>query len=132
MNGTESARLLVFVDRATAEMQTLVDLKAAIALGFAELKVLIASGAPVLDVEMFTNDWYDGGAARVLSMLSNWDARGVVYTLREAPPGLSDDAAAGDRAPTIALGALRNVISAGEGERARVEELEDHRFGDGP
>lgn len=132
MNSSESARLLVFVDGAMAEMQTLVDLKTVTARGYAELKALIATGAPVLDVEMFTNDWYDGGATRVLAMLSNWEARGVAFTLREALPGFADGSDLEARAPTITLSILRNIISAGEDERARTEELDGLRFSDDP
>ena len=132
MNSSESARLLVFLDSAMAQTQTLVDLKTVTARGYAELKALIAAGEPVFDVEMFTNDWYDGGAARVLAMLSNWEARGVAYTLRETPSGPSDGAVIGDCAPTITLRTLRNLVSAGEDERARTEELDGLRFGDDP
>ena len=126
MNSSESVRLLVFVDGAMVQTQTLVDLKTVTARGYAELNALIAAGAPVLDVEMFTNDWCDGGAARVLAMLSDWEARGVACTLREAPPGLSDDAVIDD-APTITVGTLRNLVSAGEDEHARTEELDGWR-----
>lgn len=118
-------RLVVSVDRAAADTQALVELKALTARGFVELKALIASGAPVLDIEMFTNDWYDRGAALVLAMLTDWEARGVAFTLREVLAEPTDDPAAEQCASTIALGTLRNIISAGQEERARLEALDE-------
>lgn len=129
MNDRGYSRLLVFVDRETVDTRTLAELKSATAHGLAELKGLIERGAAVLDVEMFTNDWYDGGAAAVLALLAKWEARSVGFTLREACLGVGDEVTGDQVVSTIELDALRNIVSAGEDERARMEELDEFRFG---
>lgn len=129
MNDLSSPRLQVRIDGATAPARVLTELKDATALGFSELRARIAAGAPVLDAEMFTNDWYDSGAARILDLLSGWEARDVGYILLEtfAQPD-SGEAARG--VSRITLDELRNIICSGEEERPRQEELDGFRYGD--
>lgn len=129
MNDLSSPRLHVRIDATTAPARVLAELKDATALGFSELRALIAAGAPVLDVEMFTNDWYDGGAARILDLLSGWEARGVGHILRETFAEPDGGEATGD-ATRITLDELRNITRSGEEERARQEELDGLRYGD--
>ncbi|ALC04510.1 hypothetical protein CDES_00110 [Corynebacterium deserti GIMN1.010] len=114
MSDSSSPRLQVLIDGTTAPARVLTDLKKQSALGFSELRALIASRNPVLDVEMFTNDWYDSGAVRVLDLLSRWEAEGVDYILRETLNGQES---------LITLDELRNMIESGE------EELEKLRRG---
>ena len=128
VNDLSSPRLHVFIDGATAPARVLTGLKDATGLGFSELRVLIAVGAPVLDVEMFTNDWYDSGAAGILDLLSGWDAQGFGYILCETFAEPDDGEVTGD-ASRITLDELRNIIRSGEEERARQEELDNLRYG---
>lgn len=120
MNDLASPRLQVVVDEVSAPARVLADVKPVTALGFADLAALIEQGAPVLDVEMFTNDWYDGGAARALALLSDWETRGVGYILREVPHG-THHGAAGEEGSRIGLDELRNIVGAGAEDLARLE-----------
>lgn len=123
VTGSQSPpRLLVFVDAATADANTLTELKKVTSRGFAELRAPIASGAPVLDVELFTNEWYDAGAAELLALLAKWESRSVNFTLREVQPGVSCVLLGQERAPTMELSTLRNIVGAGDEDRARSEE----------
>ncbi|MFI8595224.1 hypothetical protein ACIGCK_12465 [Microbacterium sp. NPDC078428] len=131
MNALSSPQLQVLIDGTTAPARVLVELKDFSARGLAELRGLIASGAPVLDVEMFTNDWFDAGAARMLDLLSGWEAQGVGYVLRET---FTEPDGGGGRggASRITLDELRSIVSSGQEERARLEALDDLRYGDAP
>ncbi|WP_198430713.1 hypothetical protein [Rhodococcus rhodochrous] len=121
MNDLASPRLQVVVDDVSAPARVLADVKSVTALGFADLAVLIEQWAPVLDIEMFTNDWYDGAAARVLALLSGWDTRGVGYILREVPAG-THHRAAGKEGSRIGLDELRTIVGTGAEDLARLEE----------
>ncbi|MDT0202397.1 hypothetical protein [Nocardioides sp. AE5] len=129
MNDLSSPRLHVRIDGVTAPARVLAELKQVSTLGLAEVRSLIAAGVPVLDVEMFTNDWYDGGAARVLNLLSGWEAQGVGYILRETLTE-PDAGEATDDAPQMTLDELRTIIRTSEEERARADELDDLRYGE--
>ena len=128
VNDLSSPRLQVVINGATAPARVLTVLKDETGLGFSELRALIAVSAPVLDVEMFTNDWYDSGAARILDLLSGWDAQGVGYILCETFPEPDGGEATGD-ASRITVVELRNIIRSGEEERARQEELDNLKYG---
>jgi len=128
VNKLSSPRLHVLIDDATVPARVLAELESASALAFSELRERIASGAPVLDVEMFTNDWYDSGAARLLDLLSGWEADDVAYILRETFTEPGDGEVAGE-ASQITLDELRNMIRSSEEERARTEELDGLRDG---
>ncbi len=128
MNDFSSPRLHVLIDGTTAPARVLAELKQVSARGLVEYQGLIAAGAPVLDVEMFTNDWYDGEAARILELLSGWEAHGVGFVLREVLTRTDCDDTA-DAASRITLDELRSIVSSGEEERARIEELDDLRYG---
>ena len=128
MNDFSSPRLHVLIDGTTAPARVLAELKQVSARGLVEYQGLIAAGAPVLDVEMFTNDWYDSGAARILDLLSGWDAQGVGYILCETFAESDDGEATGD-ASRITVDELRNIIRSGEEDRARQEELDNLRYG---
>lgn len=116
MKDVESSRLLVFVDRETADTRVLSELKAMTARGFVALKGLIDQELAVLDIEMFTNDWFDGGAMRVLALLAGWETRSVKFTLREVLLGVDADAAIDQTAPKLELSVLRNLIGVKEQE----------------
>lgn len=131
MTVPSSPRLQVLIDGTTAPARVLADLKAVSDRGFTELRGLIAAGAPVLDVEMFTNDWFDISAARILDLLSDWEAHGVGYVLHETFTEPDGDKAEGG-ASRIALDELRNIVGSGQEEQARMEELDDLRYGDAP
>ncbi|MDF9875806.1 hypothetical protein [Cellulosimicrobium cellulans] len=127
MNDLSSPRLHVLIDGTATPARVLAELKQVSALGFTELRALVASGAPVLDVETFTHDWYDGGASRILDLLAGWEADGIAYVLQgtSTAPGGDD----GGEASRITLDELRNIIRSSEGDRARMEELDASRYG---
>lgn len=131
MIAPSSPRLQVLIDGTTVPSRVLVDLKNVSGRGFAELRGLIASGHPVLEVEMFTNDWFDAGAARMLDLLLGWKAQGIDYILREAFTESDEGEATGD-ASRITLDELHRIVGSGLEERARIEELDNLRYGDGP
>lgn len=122
MTKSASPRIVVALDAASATAQVLAEVKALSGLGFGELKARVSSGEPVLDVEMFTNDWHDGGADRLLGLLSGWEPRGIAHWIWEIPP----EAPTGgpDRENVrIGLDVVRNTINAARVERSRAEAL---------
>ncbi len=131
MNDLLSPRLQVLIDGTTASARVLAGLKSLSALGFSELRARVASGAPVIDVEMYTNDWYDSDAARILDLLSGWETDGVAYILRETFTAPGGGEAAGE-ASRITLDELRGIIRSSEEDRARMEELDGLRYGGSP
>lgn len=131
MSESRSPRLQVLVDGTAVPARILIELKQVTGLGLADLRALIASGAPVVDVEMFTNDWFESGAARVLDLLSAGEDEGVGYVLRETctEPGGSEAVCDASR---ITLEELRSIVGSGQEERTRIEELDDLRYGVDP
>lgn len=126
-----SPRLQVLIDGTTAPASVLVELKRVTDRGLADVRALIASAAPVVDVEMFTNDWYEHGALRILDLLSDWEAQGVGYILRETFTEPGGGGGAGDSS-RITVDELRDIVSSGQEDRARTEELDALRYGDAP
>lgn len=132
MNDFFSPRLHVRIDGATASARVLTELKGAgSVVDLNELRALIAAGDPVLDIEMFTNDWYNGDAARILDLLLGWEKQGIGYTLHEAyaEPDGGEDVCCTSR---ITLDELGNIVQAAWEERVRQEKIDDLRYGDAP
>lgn len=131
MSEPSSPRLQVFIGGTIAPALVLIELKQVTARGLADLRALIASGSPVIDVEMFTNDWYEHAAMRILDMVTGWDAQGIGYILRETLTGSGGGEGAGD-ASRISLDELRDIASSAHEDRTRMEELDDLRYGNAP
>lgn len=128
MSESTSPRIVVVLDAASATAQVLAEVSALSGLGSSELKARLSSGEPVLDVEMFTNDWYGGGADRLLDLLSDWEFRGIAYSICEIPPGAPTGGT--DRENSgIGLDVPRNTINAARAYRGRIEALDDFGFG---
>lgn len=118
-----SPRLVVRVDPgATGAPGVLVTVKLATGLGLADIRARVSDGRPVLDIEMFTNDWYDGGAQRVLHTLEEWDAAGIGWSAQETAEGNAD----GDAAP-VTLDYLRNMMDADVMYRRYLDEVTEER-----
>ena len=100
--------------------------KRAIGRGLADIRARVSDGRPVLDIEMFTNDWYDGGAHRVLHALEEWDAAGIGWSAQETTGGDADREADEDPVP-VTLDYLRNMMDADEMYRRHLDEVTEER-----
>lgn len=82
--------------------------KRATGLGLSEIRARATADVPVLDVEMFTNHWYDVGAQHLLTTLTEWQESGIGWSAVEtADGGLDRDET------LVTLDFLRNVIDSG-------------------
>lgn len=78
--------------------------------GLLEVKRRILTGEPVIEVELFTNDWFDGGADRLLALLTHWQVEGTPFEIWEVTQR-DDDAAV----VLISLELLATMVSSGNG-----------------
>lgn len=75
-------------------------------LGLSAIRMRAEAGEPVIDIEMFTNHWYDGGVRDLLRTVGEWDTAGIGWEATE------------DDAP-VTLDYLRNIIAASDDGRTR-------------
>lgn len=102
---------------ATAVLTAVRDL-AGVSLG--DVLAAVRDRTPAVEIPMFTNAWYDGQAAAVRALLDLCERHDTELALYELPDGSAYDPADPNR-HRITADVVRNVIAAGDADRARFE-----------